>query len=217
LQHLPLIRREEDVQPFRPSLHRHGHATFGAALRQIEVGVHDAAQVFQLRFRQVVLGHHHIAFEDFSAGGFGPGRQPHAFLRMIRPPHDQFGGGVAVHGAMHLVLHFGEELLRDRRVPVVIHRRGIDVGDLLIKVPLGQADLPDFLQQPLEVILAEERAVLHALPVHHIAPERVIPQDARGPLPESRGALGIHPVAHRDDRIQVVVLDSVVFAVGGSC
>jgi len=49
LQHLPFIRREEDVEPLRPILHRHGHAAFGAAFRQIEVGVHDAPQIFQFR------------------------------------------------------------------------------------------------------------------------------------------------------------------------
>jgi len=71
-----------------------------------------------------------------------------------------------------------------------------------------------------EVIFAKERAVLHAFPIHHIAPERVVPQDSRGALPEGRGTLGIHPVAHRDDRIQVVMQDTALnlaFSFGLNC
>ena len=45
---------------------------------------------------------------------------------------------------------------------------------------------------------------------HHIGPERVVPQNSRGPLPEGRGALGIHAVAHRDDHIEVVVQEMVL-------
>ena len=139
---------------------------------------------------------------------------------MVGALHDQLRRCVAVDGVVHFVLHFGEELFRDRRVSVVVHRRGINVGNLLIKAPLRQADLPDLLQQALEVIFAEERAVLHAFPIHHIPTERVVPQDSRGPLPEGRGTLGIHAVAHRDDRIQIVMQDTALnlaFSFGLNC
>jgi hypothetical protein len=126
---------------------------------------------------------------------------------MVRPLNDQLRGCAAVDCKVHLVLHPREELLGDRRVLVVIHGGGIDVGDFLVKSPLRKADLADFLQQALEIILAEERAVFHALAVHHVTAQRVVPQHSGGPLAEGSGALRVHPVADGNDGIEVVVLD----------
>ena len=49
----------------------------------------------------------------------------------IRATGDQLGGGLAVDGVMHLVLHRGEKLLSQGVARVVIHAGGVNVGDAL--------------------------------------------------------------------------------------
>lgn len=44
-------------------------------------------------------------------------------------------------GIVHLVLDGGEEVLGDLTVQRVVHRRGIDIGNLLIKSALTGSDL----------------------------------------------------------------------------
>ncbi|MDA8181621.1 hypothetical protein OW715_07335 [Acidithiobacillus ferriphilus] len=53
-----------------------------------------------------------------------PSRQAHVRQSAIRAAGDQLGGGLAVDGVMHLVLHRGEKLLSERLARVVIHARG---------------------------------------------------------------------------------------------
>jgi hypothetical protein len=91
-------------------------------------------------------------------------------------------------------------------VPVVIDAGGVDVGDLLVKASLAEANFADFFEQPFEIILAKERAILHALLVEHIALDGEFAQHLGGPLAKLGGPHRIDPVADGDDGIEVVVL-----------
>src|SRR5690606_28723945 len=100
---------------------------------------------------------------------------------------------------------------------VVIDGGRVDVGDFLVELPLAQADFPDALELLLEVLFAEDGAVVfQPLVIHRKALDREGLDNARGPLAELHGALGVHLVADGDDRGEVVVLGVVGFAVGGS-
>ena len=128
---------------------------------------------------------------------------------------------------MHLVLHLLEEAARSRRIAVVVDGRSVDVGELLIESALTQAYLADFCQQVLKVVLTDERAVLHALLVYHIATNSKLTQYRSGPLTELRGTDGVDTVANRDDGIEGVeqgLASNLPFALGlnyreilGSC
>lgn len=110
------------------------------------------------------------------------------WLAAIGPFADQLCRGMAVDGVMQFVLYFGEECLGSWCVLVVIHAGGVDVGDLLVEASLAEADLADFRQQPLEVVLAQEAAVFHALTIQHIPLDGELTQDAGRPLAELRCA-----------------------------
>ena len=57
---------------------------------------------------------------------FGPAGEAHMGLGGISAPGDQLGGGVAVDGLVHLVLHGGEELLRGLGAGIVVDAGGVD-------------------------------------------------------------------------------------------
>ncbi|EKD40795.1 MAG: hypothetical protein ACD_74C00161G0001 [uncultured bacterium] len=114
---------------------------------------------------------------------------------------------MAVNGEVELVLDLGEEGLGGRGVLVIVHAGGVDVGDLLIKAPLAEADFPNLFQQALEIILAQKRAVLHALLVQHIALDGKLAQHPGGPLAELGSSHRIDPVADGDDGVEVVEID----------
>lgn len=95
---------------------------------------------------------------------------------------------MAVDGVVQFILYFGEEGLGGRCVLVVVHAGGVDIGDLLVEPSLAEADLADFRQQPLEVVLAQEAAVFHALAIQHIALDGELTQDAGCPLAKLRCA-----------------------------
>ena len=54
---------------------------------------------------------------------------------------------------MHLVLDLSKKLFGRFRRSVVVEGCGVDVRDFLIKLPLRQPDLPDFLQLFLKIFL----------------------------------------------------------------
>ena len=88
---------------------------------------------------------------------------------------------------------------------VVVHARRVDIQHLLVEPPLRRPDVPDALQQFVEVILLPlARRVLQPLVVHREPLHDVFPQPLRGPDAELRAAQRSHPVAHGDDDIQVV-------------
>jgi hypothetical protein len=51
--------------------------------------------------------------------------------------------------------------------------------------------------------------VVEALAVEGVAADEVVLEDAAGPLTKVDALARLHPVAHRDDDVEVVVLDLV--------
>ena len=90
------------------------------------------------------------------------------------------GGSAVVDGVVELVLDGGEEALGGRGVLVVVDAGGVDVGNLLAEAALGQADLTELIEQVLEVVLADEGAVLHAPTVDDVAADGEVTQHAGG-------------------------------------
>jgi len=147
-----------------------------------------------------------------------PGCQSHVDLGGIGGGIDQFRRRLSGDGPVQLVLNRGEEILGNRRLGIVIRRKGVDIGDLLIKSPLAGPDFPNPLQQFVKIILAEDPfALFEPFIVEHKPLDDELPQRLRGPNAEARGLIAVHPVAHGDDGVEVVVAGLVVFPVSGSC
>jgi hypothetical protein len=53
--------------------------------------------------------------------------------------------------------------------------------------------------------------------IEAVAAGQVVAQDRGGPLAEASGTVGVHPVADRNDRIQIEMLYLIGFAVSRSC
>ena len=118
---------------------------------------------------------------------------------------------------MQLVLHRSEEALGGLCRHVVVDRRGVDIGDLLVELALRKADFADALQLLLEILLRQYgTAAFDAFIVHHVGFDGELLDDGGRPLAKLYRPLGIDLVAHRDDGGEVVVLGVVGFAVGGS-
>ena len=83
----------------------------------------------------------------------------------------------------------------------------VDVGDLEVEAPLAGADLADALEQFVEVVLAEARALLEPFVVEHEALDDELPERLRGPDAELRGLAAVDAVADGDDGVEVVVVD----------
>ena len=151
---------QEVVQETHPIGHVHQDAPLGPIFRQIEVGGHNPVQLLHVRLAQVILGYRDVRLQNLSAWRVLPGRQAHVNLGRIGGGADQFRCRLAGDCPVQLVLHGGEELLGHRRVRAVIHRQGVDVRDLLVKSPFAGPNLPDALQQFVEVILSEDLLAL---------------------------------------------------------
>ena len=74
-----------------------------------------------------------------------------------------------MNGEMEFVLYCSEEGLGRLGILAGVHRRGIDVGDFLIKLPLTCPDFTDFRQQVLKILLAKKCPTLKPLFIQHIA------------------------------------------------
>ena len=101
---------------------------------------------------------------------------------------------------MELVLDGREKFLSDLGTRVVVHRRPENVGDLPVEPLLRGADVPDALEQLIEVVRAQAAAFLEPLVVHDESLDQVLPQPLGGPAPELRPPVGPHPIADRQDR-----------------
>ena len=108
---------------------------------------------------------------------------------------------------MQLVLHRLEEKLRRSGIFVVIKCRGVEVGHLLIELPLGQPNLADILKLALKVFVSEHVSLDEALLVHDPALNGVVLDDLPRPLAELHGAVVAHLEADGDDCLQIVVDD----------
>lgn len=114
-------------------------------------------------------------------------------------------------------MHGGKEALGGGGRDVVVDGGGVEVGDFLVELPLAPADFADALELFLEILFAENGAVVfQALVVHGEALDREGLDDAGGPLAELDRALGVHLVADGDNGGEVVVAGVVGFPVGGS-
>lgn len=102
------------------------------------------------------------------------------------------------------------------RVGVVVQCGGVDVGNLLVKPAFAGANFANFIEQGIEICLAEDGAVFEAFLVEHIAADGEVAQNTGRPLAELGGALGIDPVADGDDGVEIVESGEVLLAVGGS-
>jgi hypothetical protein len=92
----------------------------------------------------------------------------------------------------------------------------IDIRDFLVKLPLGEPDLPDLFELPLEELICEGPAALETFGIHGPALDGVVLDDLVRPLAELDRALVLNLETHRNDRLQAVMLRLVVLAVGGS-
>ena len=156
LQYLAIGCSEEAVQPRLPVLHGHGELAERHVLGNVEVGVHQPRELRELVVGQVVLGHDHVELLDLAMGRVGPRMQAHVLPGGVGAVDDDLGCGPPVDGPVQLVLHGGEEALGGLRRHVVVDRRGVDVGDLLVELALRQPDLADALELLFEVPVAED-------------------------------------------------------------
>ncbi len=105
----------------------------------------------------------------------------------------------------HLVLNRRVECLCAVRVRVIVCTGGVDVPHLLIESLLRRAYLADFLEQLVEIVKAGCRfqpSVIDRKALHQILAEPI-----GGPLPELGPSRRSHPIAYRQNHLQVVVPD----------
>jgi len=121
-----------------------------------------------------------------------------------------------MNGEMEFVLYCSEEGLGRLGILAGVHRRGIDVGDFLIKLPLTCPDFTDFRQQVLKILLAKKCPTLKPLFIQHIAANGIVAQHTRGPLAKLNGTSRVHPETDSDDGVEVVEPRRVILAIPGS-
>ena len=83
--------------------------TLGHVLSEVQIGGDHAVQLPKFVFGEVILGDGHVGLLDLAVRRVLPGGQAHVIFRMVGALHDELGGGVPVHGEVHLVLHRGIE------------------------------------------------------------------------------------------------------------
>ena len=143
----------------------------------------------------------------FPSGAPLPGGQAHGGAVRGGPLRDQLRRRLSGDSEVELVLDEGVEGPGGLAVFIIVIATLLEhIGDLLIGPALAGPDLPDALQQLVEVVPAEGAAVFQHLIVEDEALLDVFLQRFGGPLAEPGGLLGVHPIAHGDDGVQVVVL-----------
>ena len=136
-----------------------------------------------------------------------PTGQTHVFLSVISSIHNDFCRCLAVNGEVQLVLNRRKKAFGRLGRCVVVERGRVDVGDLLVELPLGCADFPNFFQLPLEEFIRQNAAAtLQALRIHDPPLNRVILDNLVGPLAELYGAFVFNLESHGDDGLQAVVI-----------
>ena len=127
--------------------------------------------------------------------------------------HNQLCGSIAGNGVVHFVLHIRKKSLCQRGILIIVYAGCVNIGNFLIKTALTQTDFTDLFKQPLKVVLIEKCTVFHALAVNHISGNRVLLQNLRCPASELRCADRIDAISNGNDRIQIVVVGIIGFAV----
>jgi hypothetical protein len=96
--------------------------------------------------------------------------------------------------------------VHSRSKGLVVDAGRVDVEDLLVEPPLGRADLPDALEQLVEVVaMTWSGRILEPLVVHGEALHQVLAEQCRRPLPELRASVASDAEADSEDRVEVVV------------
>ena len=169
----------------------------------------------QLLFVEIVFCHQGIAFQNLSVRRTLPGGQAHGGAVQSSPFRNQLRRRLAGDGKVQLVLYEGIEGFCGLAVLVVVIAALFKhIGDLLIGSALAGPDLPDALQQFVEVVPAKGLAVFQHIVIEDKALGDVLFQCLGRPLAEPSGLLGVHPVAHGDDGVQVVVLQGTAHPPG---
>ena len=179
--------------------------------REIKELRHKQIQYLKLFFRQIILGNLYIAH-----GYIITLKICHADKRLV--PVDavinDFGRRVLMGGIMKFILNRGKKLLCQRRLRIVVHRRRVNVGHLLIKIALAAPDIANPLQQFTEIAPA---AIFQPIIVHRESLAYIFIETFCRPLAKLRTAQRFHTIAYRDDHIQIVVCNLICFPVRRSC
>ena len=131
---------------------------------------------------------------------------------MVGALGDEFGDGLACRCPVQFVLYDLEELQCLGVVGPVICRKDEDVAHLEIHALLAGADVADAFEQFIEIIgHAGAGLVFQALVVENKAFLQVFLETGRGPLAESRAAMGADAVTDCDDHFQAVILDRTAY------
>lgn len=86
-----------------------------------------------------------------------------------------------------------------------------------IEAPFAGSDLPDPIEQPIEIVLPEPAALFQALIIQDESLDDEIPQGLRGPDTELGGLVAVDAIAYGDDGVEMVEVREVLFPVLGSC
>ena len=191
---------QEIIQLGNPIAHIHRLAAAGLQFAEVEIHGDNQVQIPDFLQAEIVLRHDHIPLARTAAD---PRGQSHVRLRGVRAGMDDFRRCVAVRAPVHLVLHRGEKLLRRLHARIVINARRVNLQHLPPEGLLRRPDVPDAREQLVEVIAAPR--LLEPFIIHRESLDDVFPQPLRGPDAKLRAAMRLHPVAHRDDDIEIVV------------
>ena len=133
----------------------------------------------------------------------------------IRPAVDDLGGGLACDGPVDFVLNGLEEGKAGLVGGIVVDTCRVDVGDFLVKPPLGSADVLDPPCEFFEVIEGLV-GVFQAFVVECETFDDELPESLRGPNAKTGGHCAFDAIADRNDGVEVVEAGRVVLPVGGS-
>jgi hypothetical protein len=124
-------------------------------------------------------GQQFVKFERFLPGKCG---QAHEGQFGIGPPGDNFRRGMAVGGIMDFILHHLKELLRFRRVRVIVNAGGVQIKHLTVQLLFAGADVADALQEFPPVIAAP--CLFQEVVVHGKTLDEILPQNRQRPTAE---------------------------------
>ena len=104
---------------------------------------------------------------------------------------------------MHLVLNGLEKVDADVKGRIIVHAGGVNIGDLPVKPLFRGADVLNSEEQFVKIVKGQVR-VFQTFIVQDKALDNEFPDMPDGPLPEARGHMGLYPIAHRDNGVEIV-------------
>src|SRR3989338_3241243 len=114
-------------------------------------------------------------------------------------------------GKVQFILHGGEKLFGDFLIWIIVSTAlGVNVSDFLIKPPLTGANIANAGKLLFKVVSAKNLPrIFQSLIIHGKALDDVLFEDLCGPYSEMRGLLGVYPITHGNNGIEVVKLDRI--------